>query len=73
MQQYLLVMGSITHAIRGRDLLRAKGYQVYMERTPNQMDRLGCSYSLRLTGDVTGAQQLLEQAGVRPKQILDHN
>ena len=36
------------------------------------MDRLGCSYSLRLTGDVTGAQQLLEQAGVRPKQVLDN-
>ena len=73
MQQYLLVMGSITHAIRGRDILRAKGFQVYMERTPNQMDRLGCSYSLRVTGDGDKARQILEQAGVKPKQILSSN
>lgn len=73
MQHYLFVMGSITHAIRGRDVLRAKGYRVFMERTPSQIDRLGCSYSLHLTGDADAARQILEQAGIRPKQVLERN
>ena len=42
-----------------------------MERTPNQLDRLGCSYSLHLTGDADAARQILEQAGIRPKQVLE--
>ena len=70
MKQYVLVMGSITHAMRGRDLLRAKGYQAYMQRSSGQIDRLGCSYSLQVKGELEDIQRVLEQGGLHPKQVL---
>ncbi len=70
MKQYVLVMGSITHAMRGRDLLRRGGYQVFMQRTSNQIDRLGCSYSLHVKGELEEIMQALGRGGLRPKQVL---
>lgn len=64
MSKQLIMVGSITYALKGRDLLRSMGYTTYIERTPNHLDRVGCGYSIYVQGDVQRASALLSQYGI---------
>lgn len=59
------ITGSITHAIRGRDLLRKHGFKARMEKTPNHLDRVGCGYSIIVEGDAVRAEQILRNSRVK--------
>ncbi len=37
--------GTITYALRGRDLLRSKGYKAYMKRNSGK-NAIGCGYTI---------------------------
>lgn len=59
------ITGSITYAIRGRDLLRRHGFKARMEKTPNHLDRVGCGYSIIVEGDADKAEEVLRNARVK--------
>lgn len=59
MDKQLIMVGSITYALKGRDLLRSMGYVAYVERTPSHLDRMGCGYSIYVQGDVQKASSIL--------------
>ncbi|MBP5617767.1 MAG: DUF3343 domain-containing protein, partial [Clostridia bacterium] len=42
MSNHLILVSSITYAIKGRDLLRSHGYKAYIEKTPGKLDTHGC-------------------------------
>ena len=65
MKKQLIMVSSITYAIRGRELLRAKGYRAYIERTPGNLDTAGCGYSIYVNGDADAAEQILRDAGIK--------
>jgi len=65
MAKQLFMVSSITYAMKGRDLLRAKGYKAYIERTPGQLDKLGCGYSIYVNGDIKIAGQILKEGNVK--------
>lgn len=65
MSKQLIMVSSITYAIKGRDILRAKGFKAYIERTPGQLDRAGCGYSIYVNGDADTAEQLLRSEGIK--------
>lgn len=65
MAKYSITVASITHAIRGRDLLRSKGYRAFIEKTPGKLDRAGCSYSITLQVEPTEAAALLAENGIK--------
>lgn len=65
MSKQLIMTGSITYAIRGRDLLRQYGFKAYVERTPNQIDRVGCGYSILVVGNLKEAEAILRSSGVK--------
>ncbi len=69
MGKYLIVTGTITYAIRGRDILRQKGYSANMEKTKSGLGH-GCGYSISVSGDIDKIKEILLNAGVK---ILDIN
>lgn len=68
MKKYVITTGTVTYAIKGRDLLRKNGYNVKIERISSGKSS-GCGYSIILTGDIEGAEELLRQSGIKFLEI----
>ncbi len=60
-----ILVSSITHAIRGRDLLRAHGFKAYIERAKGALEQNGCGYSIYVEQDTEAAERLLREHRVR--------
>ena len=59
----LMIAGSVTYAMKGRDLLRRHGIEAYVERVPHSLG-MGCGYGIfvkRRSGD---ASALLREVGL---------
>ena len=69
MSKYRFTTGTVTYAIKGRDLLRHHGYKVRMERVTSGIGKAGCGYSLVLEGDAEAAERLLRGADVKLLEI----
>lgn len=70
MKRYIITTGTVTYAIKGRDLLRKKGYKVKIERITSGKGAKGCGYGIILDGDMGDAENILRTAGVK---ILELN
>lgn len=51
MQRHTISVGSITYAIKGRDLLRKMGIRAYIERKTNTDGNVGCGYIIIAEGE----------------------
>ena len=51
MKNYYITFRSITYAQRGAQILRRAGIDCILRRTPKQMTKRGCGYSLQLRGN----------------------
>jgi hypothetical protein len=67
MKRYLIQTGTVTYAIKGRDLLRRKGIKAKIERKTTAKAQ-GCGYAIVVDGDIVEAQKILRENGVK---ILD--
>ncbi|MCI8406928.1 MAG: DUF3343 domain-containing protein [Oscillospiraceae bacterium] len=67
----MLVLNSITYAYKARDYLAQQGIRAYVERIPANLRTTGCGYGVRVNNDGEQIAQLLDQAGIRVKRILD--
>lgn len=65
MGTHLIMVSSITYAIKGRDLLRSHGYKAYIEKTPSKLDTHGCGYSIVVYTDPAAVLGILKDAGVK--------
>lgn len=68
MQRHIIT-GTITYAIKGRDLLRKKGFKVKIERITSRAGNAGCGYSIVLEGELKDAEKILRNAGVKILEI----
>ena len=68
--QYIHI-GSITNAMRGRQLLEEQGIRAYLHRASHPADGDGCGYSLLVTRDNDKAIRLLRNKGVRIIRVSD--
>ena len=64
---YSLAVGSVTNAIRGKDILIKNGINVTVQRYSGNK-RLGCGYVLIVTGDIERSKSLLNSIDIK---ILD--
>ncbi len=67
MDKNLFVTGTVTHAARGRDLLRKSGIKAYVERS-FAADRIGCGYGIVAVGNKEKIAEKLNSAGIK---VLD--
>ena len=69
MEKSIIVVKSITYAMRGQQLLQGQGISAYIERTTGT--RYGCGYSIRVrTSDAQRAAKILLENGIRVVDIL---
>ncbi len=67
MGKYSISTGTVTYALRGRDVLRYNGIKAFVERS-TAPDAIGCGYSITATGDINKITELLKNRGIK---ILD--
>lgn len=65
MAKPLILVTSITYAMKGRDLLNNKGINASLERTVRLRNAGGCGYGLYVPKRTDEAEILLKQAGIR--------
>lgn len=65
MANYYIHVGSITNAMRGKQLLEEQGIRAFLHRTSHPMEGDGCGYSLLISNTEEQAAQILRQRGVR--------
>ena len=68
MKRHLIQVGTVTYAIKGRDLLRKNGYKAKIERKTGE-NTYGCGYAIVIDGNGEGAEELLRQNGVKILEI----
>lgn len=71
MKQYRVSTGTITYALKGRDLLRRYGFKVRIERMSSGPESKGCGYTLVVSGDIAKAEALLRNAGIKILEIIE--
>lgn len=65
----IYAVGSVTNAMRGRDVLTENGLTVSVGRVAAG-ETTGCGYTLKVTGDQQKAEKLLAAAGIRVRRTL---
>lgn len=71
MKGYLITTGTVTYALKGRDILRKKGFKANIERITSGENNMGCGYSVAVYGDIKTAEQLLRNSGVKILKISE--
>ncbi len=72
MKRYSVATGTVTYAIKGRDLLRKKGYKVSVERKSGEKIH-GCGYAIIFEGDIKTATEILSKGGIKILEISEEN
>ena len=70
MKGYSIITGSITYALKGRDILRAKGFRATVGRVTPSKASSGCGYAIFLDGDIRAALLILQKAGIKILEIV---
>ncbi len=64
MGKSIINTGTVTYALRGRDLLRSKGYSAYMFRTTGK-SAVGCGYSISTAADAETVKSIFGAEGIK--------
>ena len=65
MENSLLSVGTITYAIKGRDILRESGIKASIARNTGSGSEMGCGYYIRFDGDREKAIEILRNAQIK--------
>ena len=69
MQRYFIITGTITYAIKCRDVLRQNGYKAELKRAVNLGGNVGCGYGVVTVCDIKEIEKLLSKYAIRYLQI----
>lgn len=61
----LIIVSSITYAMKGKELLERAGFRAYITRLPRGIENVGCGYCIYVDRDTDRAERFLRQAGIR--------
>ncbi len=61
----LIVVGSVTFAMKGRNLLEKRGIRCSIERIPRSSDNNGCGYGIYVPGNTDTAEHVLRMGGIQ--------
>lgn len=69
MQHQIILVNSITYAIKGRDLLRKHGFKSHIERKTATKGNFGCGYVIVAYGNKQKIITLLKDYGIKILEI----
>lgn len=61
----IITTGTVTYAIKGRDVLRRNGYAAKIERKNSLTGSAGCGYTVVASGEKEKILDILNKAGVK--------
>lgn len=61
----LILVASVTYAMKGREILQGHGIKAYIERTPKNLDINSCGYCLFVPFEIDKAESILQKSGVK--------
>ena len=64
MSKPLIIVSSITYAMKGKELLNKNGFHADLVRTPRRKNVTGCGYSIAVSDKVEDAEKFLRQNGI---------
>ncbi|MBR2877246.1 MAG: DUF3343 domain-containing protein [Clostridia bacterium] len=64
-------VGSVTLAIKGRDLLQKNGYKAYLTRNPNPSHGEGCGYIIYVYNPDKQCFRILQNNGIKIVGTVD--
>ncbi|MGN0525995.1 MAG: putative Se/S carrier-like protein [Acutalibacteraceae bacterium] len=64
-------VGSVTLAMKGRDLLQKNGYKAYLTRNPEPQNEEGCGYVIYVNNIDSRCFQILNRAGIKVLGTVD--
>lgn len=67
--KYFIVTGTVTYAMRGRDILKNNGFRASIDRSAAGHSGDGCGYGIRVSGDIEIIKPLLLSGGIKIKRI----
>ena len=68
----LIVIGPITYAMKSREILRSRGFNIELVKTPKGSKIGGCGYSIYVKNDdIDDAIQILKENGINVLGRLD--
>lgn len=67
----LIVVRSITYAIRGQRVLESHGITSVVQRNLEAMQKFGCGYGLKVNGNLETAKELLSRNGIKILAVFE--
>ncbi|HCA72403.1 MAG TPA: DUF3343 domain-containing protein [Ruminococcaceae bacterium] len=64
MSKQLIIVSSITYAMKSRELLFYYGIKAYVERLPRTPDMPGCGYGVYVPDRTDEAERILRREGI---------
>lgn len=64
-KKWVITTGTVTYAIKGRDVLRRNGFSAKIERKSSPSGSAGCGYTVVTSGERDKILQILNDAGVK--------
>ena len=58
-------VGSVTYAMKGRDLLQRNGYKAYLTRNPHPQEDEGCGYVIYVNNIDKRCFDILKRNGIK--------
>lgn len=65
MQQQLILLPSVTYAMKAKSILDHNHIRAYIQRTPKNIKVSSCGYCLFVPSDTDTAEELLREKGIR--------
>ena len=73
MKRYVIITGTVTYAIRGRDILRKEGFRATVERNTVGISRYGCGYGIVVNSSIDEAVEILNKSGIKILEVSPVN
>ena len=65
LKKNIISVGTVTYALKGRDILRNNGYKAFVERNSRNIGKYGCGYQIVSVGDTNAIVDILNEAGIK--------
>ncbi len=64
-------VGSLTYAMKGRDVLQKNGYKAYLTRNPHPVEDEGCGYVIYVNNMESKVIDILRRNNINVKGFVD--
>jgi hypothetical protein len=73
MKRYFIITGTVTYAIKGRNILRSMGYTSEIRRLTDISGNVGCGYGVYTNCEPLKAKEIFAANGIKFLSVKEDN